>query len=75
MQALVRTMHARFLPNKIALMVDGADARRVLEQFQPSIGQMADAAGDRPTAHVCEDFTCRLPVTDAEAFASQLVQR
>jgi uncharacterized protein YyaL (SSP411 family) len=72
MQALIRTMHGRFLPDKIALMVDGADARRVLERYQPSIGSMADAAGDRPTAHVCENFTCHLPVTDPEAFASQL---
>jgi len=35
---------------------------------------MADrvAIGGRPTAHVCRDFACRLPVTDPAALADQL---
>ena len=30
------------------------------------------AIDDRPTAYVCRDFVCRLPVTDPEALRAEL---
>ncbi len=43
---------------------------------QPGFALLADrtAIGGRPTAYVCRHFVCRLPVTDPDALAAQLVR-
>jgi uncharacterized protein YyaL (SSP411 family) len=56
---LLRSVHARFLPFAVQLI--GTDA------FWPIV-----MIGDRPTAYVCENYACKLPVTDPEALAAQL---
>jgi uncharacterized protein YyaL (SSP411 family) len=49
---MLRVIRSRFLPNTVVML--SADAPTLL----PGID-------DGPTAYVCENFTCQLPVTDA----------
>jgi uncharacterized protein len=71
-RALLAALHARFLPNRIVLLVNGEDARSFLAGYLPSVENMA-AIGGKPTAYVCENYACQLPVTDGEQFR-QLLQ-
>jgi uncharacterized protein YyaL (SSP411 family) len=48
-----------------AVVAAGEDARIALLRDRPPV------AG-KPTAYVCENFTCKQPVTDIEAFAKEL---
>ncbi|MCI0584560.1 MAG: thioredoxin domain-containing protein [Chloroflexi bacterium] len=52
----------------IALAVDPAASAVPLLEGRARIA-------DRPTAYVCRNFACRVPVTDPEALAAQLAER
>jgi uncharacterized protein YyaL (SSP411 family) len=60
-----------YLPNKVVAVTtaDNAQAAKVIPLLEnrPVIGA-------RATAYVCEHFTCKAPVTDVQALASQLQQ-
>ncbi len=59
----------RFMPNRVLVGVeDPADPPL---QDSPLLEQRVMQDG-RPTAYVCENYACQLPVTDAAAFAAQL---
>jgi uncharacterized protein len=70
-QALVRTIFERFLPNKVVALrapeATGDAAARAIPLLADRPQQ-----GGRPTAYVCQQFTCRLPVTEPAALAEQL---
>lgn len=54
---------ARRLPSSITVVVDDATAAAFADAgFELFAGRAA--IGGRPTAYVCRDFVCRLPVTD-----------
>jgi len=61
---LLRAFHARFVANRIVLLVDTDETRRALAAGIPAIEAMQPAGG-RPSAYVCRNYTCRLPVTEA----------
>ena len=66
---MLREVNTRFMPNKVAVgMPNPADPTLkdspLLEQRVMQDGQ--------PTAYVCENYACQLPVTDAQALAAQL---
>ena len=68
-QALLHVIYSRFLPNRVIAGAEPGDAH-------PTDGipllEGRDAIGGRPTAYVCENYACKLPVTDPEALAEQL---
>jgi uncharacterized protein YyaL (SSP411 family) len=70
--ALLRTLHARFVPQKIVLLVDSAETRAALSAAIPAIASMEPLDG-RASAYVCRDYTCQMPVNTADAFA-ELIQ-
>ena len=53
------------MPLKIAAKVDRADQEYYDELIRPMID-------GKPTAYVCENFTCKQPVTDVAAFEELL---
>jgi uncharacterized protein YyaL (SSP411 family) len=55
--ALVREVRSRFLPRKVLLRADG------LESIAPYTRSQRPVGG-RAAAYVCENFSCRAPVTD-----------
>ena len=70
---LLRELHDRFLPRSMhALRRPGTAGRDVASLIPYAAAQ--DALQGRPTAYVCHNFICDLPVTDARAFAAALDQ-
>ena len=69
MRALVRTVFAPYLPNKVVAGAapDDAEAERVVPLLE---GRLADAG--RARAFVCEHFVCQMPADDPQALARQL---
>ncbi|MBI3472482.1 MAG: thioredoxin domain-containing protein [Candidatus Solibacter usitatus] len=68
---LLAELHARFVPNRIVLLVSSDEERRFLAGFLPVVETMT-ASGGKPTAYVCQDYTCKLPTTDPKKFAELL---
>ena len=62
-RALLREVHAHFVPEKILLFADGADGQKFLATKNEFLETVAPVDGNA-AAYVCENFTCRLPVTD-----------
>jgi uncharacterized protein YyaL (SSP411 family) len=67
-KALLRTVYASYLPNKVVALAarpEAAPANIPLLADRP----MRDG---KPTAYVCENFACKEPVTTPERLAAQL---
>ena len=54
-----RTLHSRFVPNRVVLLVDSPETRRALAAGIPAIESMEQIDG-RASAYVCREL--RLPV-------------
>lgn len=70
-QALLRLVHERFIPNKILLLADGGEVQKQLAQWNPFFAGVAPVGG-KATAYICEDYVCKLPVSNLEAVARML---
>ncbi|MEN3368924.1 MAG: hypothetical protein V7609_1067 [Verrucomicrobiota bacterium] len=70
-RALVAEANRHFIPNKIFLLADGGDGQKYLEEKLESLRSMKPL-GSKPAAYVCENFTCKAPVTDPEALGELL---
>ena len=62
-RALLRETHARYLPNKLLLLADGAAGQQWLGERLEFLKTVAPIGGE-PAAYVCEDFVCQLPTSD-----------
>jgi uncharacterized protein YyaL (SSP411 family) len=62
-RALLAEVHRHFVPDKILLLADGGESQRYLEEKLEALRGMKPVGG-KPAAYVCENFTCRAPVTD-----------
>jgi uncharacterized protein YyaL (SSP411 family) len=67
--ALARTLHARFAPNRVVLLVDSAETRSELAAGIPAIESMRKIGG-RASAYVCRGYACQLPVFEPEKLAA-----
>jgi uncharacterized protein YyaL (SSP411 family) len=67
--ALAREVWRRYLPNKVVAQAAEGD-----EEARALVPLLRDrpALGGRPTAYVCENYTCRQPVTTPAELAAQL---
>jgi hypothetical protein len=68
-QALLREVRSRYLPHTVVAL-KRPDAESMLPLLQGR-----DLVDGKPAAYVCENYACRLPVTDAEALAKLLATR
>ena len=66
-QRLLNTVFGRFLPNKVVVGASTGDADSPLPLLQDR-----GMIGGSPTAYVCQNYTCQLPVTEPTALADQL---
>ncbi len=68
---LLAEVWRHFNPNRVVLLADGGDNQNMLATMLPFMQTITGKNG-RATAHVCRDFTCRLPVTSVSELAGQL---
>ena len=61
--ALAAVAHEHLGPRRTLLAADGAEAQRWLAERMPYLAEMRPIEG-KATAYVCEQFTCRRPVTE-----------
>ncbi|MGQ9635109.1 MAG: thioredoxin domain-containing protein [Bryobacteraceae bacterium] len=64
-RALLAVVRRKFLPYKVVLLADRDETRGRLSLIHPAIAGMTPVEG-KAAAYVCEDYTCRLPVTTFE---------
>jgi uncharacterized protein YyaL (SSP411 family) len=67
-RALLDVVYGRYLPNKV---VAGAGGGAANDGAIPLLRERGMIDG-KPTAYVCENYTCQLPVTTPKALAAQL---
>src|SRR5438132_3673359 len=72
-KALLAEVHRHFLPKTIILLADDADGQNYLGEKIEVIRAMSMIDG-KPAAYVCENFTCKAPVTDSNQLAALLAQ-
>jgi uncharacterized protein YyaL (SSP411 family) len=70
-KALINEVHRHFLPTTILLLADGAAGQKYLGEKNKAIRAMTPIDGN-PAAYVCENFTCKAPVTDSTALRKLL---
>ena len=70
-RALAAVLHEKLGPRRVLLCADGAVGQRWLAERKPYLAEMKPVDG-RATAYVCENFTCRAPVTDPAELRRQL---
>jgi uncharacterized protein len=70
-QALLKEVHRHFQPKTILLLADGSEGQKYLGEKNEAISAMSLVDG-KPAAYVCENFTCKAPVTDVKALAELL---
>ncbi len=70
-KALLKEVHRHFLPKTILLLADGAEGQKYLAEKNEAIRAMSVVEG-KPAAYVCENFTCKAPVTDPKALGELL---
>jgi uncharacterized protein YyaL (SSP411 family) len=72
-KAILREVHRHFLPDTILLLADGAEGQKYLGDKNEGIRAMSMVDG-KPAAYVCENFTCKVPVTDPKALSELLAK-
>src|SRR6266536_2459062 len=72
-QALFKAVHSHFLPKTILLIAECSDGKKFLGEKKEAICSMSMVEG-KPAAYVCENFTCKAPVTEPKQLAKLLVE-
>jgi uncharacterized protein YyaL (SSP411 family) len=70
-KALLKEVRRHFLPKTILFLADDAESQKYLGEKNQAIHAMSLVNG-KPAAYVCENFTCKAPVTDPKELAGLL---
>ncbi len=70
-QALIQKANITALPNRVLLFADGSESQDFLKQRLAFFENIEPIDG-KPTAFVCENFVCQLPVNTVDALGEQL---
>ncbi|XP_030196563.1 spermatogenesis-associated protein 20 [Gadus morhua] len=70
---LLATVRSLYLPHKVLMLADG-DPEGFLSQRLPLLSSLKPRPDGAATAHVCQDFTCALPISDPEELRRALLE-
>src|SRR6266404_3023549 len=70
-KALLKEVRRHFLTKTILVLADGAEGQKYLGEKNEAIRAMSPVDG-KPAAYVCENFTCKAPVTVPKKLAELL---
>jgi uncharacterized protein YyaL (SSP411 family) len=70
-KGLLKEVHRHFVPNTIVILADANEGQKYLGQRNEAIRAMSLVKG-KPAAYVCENFTCKAPVTDVKRLSELL---
>ena len=70
-KALVTEVRRHFLPKTVLVLADGAEGQEYLGERNEAIRGMSMLNG-KSAAYVCENFTCKTPVTESNQLADLL---
>jgi uncharacterized protein len=70
-KALLKEVHRHFLRNTILILADANEGQKYLGEKNEAIRAMSLVDG-KPAAYVCENFTCKAPVTDVKGLSDLL---
>src|SRR6188472_488075 len=70
-KALLKEVHRHFLPNTIVILADANGGQKYLGERNEAVRAMSLVEG-KPAAYVCENFTCKAPVTDPKQLGELL---
>jgi uncharacterized protein YyaL (SSP411 family) len=70
-KALLKEVHRHFLPNAIVILADANEGQKYLGEKNEAIRAMSLVEG-KPAAYVCENFSCKAPVTDLKQLGDLL---
>jgi uncharacterized protein YyaL (SSP411 family) len=68
---LLDAVQRRFLPHKVVVLADAGDGQAWLGKQVEAVRNM-EPIGGKPTAYICHNFACDLPITDPEILAKKL---
>ena len=71
-QDLLNTVFARYLPNKVVVGAEPPTSPLGKGDIDLPLLRDRGMVDGKPTAYVCQNYACRLPVTDSVALAAQL---
>jgi len=70
-QELLKEVQKHFLPHATILLADGAEGQDFLAEKNEAIRSMRPVNG-KPAVYLCENFTCKAPVTEVKALRELL---
>ena len=68
---LLKEVRRHYLPNTVVMLADGGEGQKYLGEKNEAIRAMSTVDG-KSAAYVCENFTCKAPVTDPKKLAELL---
>jgi uncharacterized protein len=72
-QTLLQVVYSTYVPNKVIAFLDPYDPQRTEIQELIPLLQDRSPVDTKPTAYLCKDFACKLPVTEAAELVKQLI--
>jgi hypothetical protein len=72
-RALLRTVHESYQPGLALLLADHGANQEMLAGNLQFIREVT-MQENKPTAHLCENFTCQIPVSEVEKLREMLNQ-
>jgi len=68
----LKIVHKAFIPNKVIINADGGEAQHKLVELGLSFLEEVKPVDGKATAYICQNFTCQLPINDAEQLKGAL---